>query len=460
MTNEHDERSSSNIRCHYEVLGVSSDADLSEIKKRYRKLALIHHPDKNPDNGAASQEEFLSIQAAYECLSDTIERKWYDEHRDAILRGWTTTSADENDQEYAASRHVFDITPYMYAGCFHGFDDRQERNFYAVYSQVFAQIYQNEWSQGGTTTATTNDSNPSCEYLNVPFGDSQTPWEEVNLFYQAWESYSSTMNFAWADLWNLTQAENRQTRRKMEEENKKARKTAKRTRNDDIVALVHFVKKRDPRVKRQKEWLEQQRYHREHELQQQTRLRKQQKKQAMDEWRTTTEQEKAALEEEDRLAGRIRLADLEEDYDYGGGKKSKGKKKKKKKKNREQAPSGADDDDNDDEDLEVAQEEEDEPFGACGNCQEDQNGSKLVSGLETQEFQYTTSSMQEPTQDDILLSDDEVSSDEEEEDPDEWRCECCKKDFKSRGQMENHLQSKKHKAAWKKYEAKMSQIRS
>ena len=46
----------------------------------------------------------------------------------------------------------------------------------------------------------------------------------------------------------------------------------------------------------------------------------------------------------------------------------------------------------------------------------------------------------------------ESSSEEEEE---EWRCVCCRKDFKSEGQMENHMKSKKHKTAWKKYQAKL-----
>jgi len=51
-------------------------------------------------------------------------------------------------------------------------------------------------------------------------------------------------------------------------------------------------------------------------------------------------------------------------------------------------------------------------------------------------------------------SDESLSSSEEE--PDSWRCECCRKDFKSKPQMENHLKSKKHKAARKMYEAKIT----
>ena len=42
-----------------------------------------------------------------------------------------------------------------------------------------------------------------------------------------------------------------------------------------------------------------------------------------------------------------------------------------------------------------------------------------------------------------------------EEEPDSWRCECCRKDFKSAKQFENHERSKKHKETLKKYEKKL-----
>jgi DnaJ homolog subfamily C member 7 len=54
---------------YYKILGVEKDVDENGIKKAYRKLAIIHHPDKNPDDEAAA-DRFKDIAEAYETLSD------------------------------------------------------------------------------------------------------------------------------------------------------------------------------------------------------------------------------------------------------------------------------------------------------------------------------------------------------------------------------------------------------
>ncbi|KAL8673369.1 MAG: hypothetical protein Q9168_002216, partial [Polycauliona sp. 1 TL-2023] len=62
---------------YYKLLGVEKDASENEIKKAYRKLAIVHHPDKNPDDESAA-EKFKEIGEAYECLSDAQKRARYD----------------------------------------------------------------------------------------------------------------------------------------------------------------------------------------------------------------------------------------------------------------------------------------------------------------------------------------------------------------------------------------------
>ena len=64
-------------RDHYEVLGVDRQASGSEIKAAYRRLALQHHPDRNPGNRAA-EEKFKEISQAYAVLGDDSKRDHYD----------------------------------------------------------------------------------------------------------------------------------------------------------------------------------------------------------------------------------------------------------------------------------------------------------------------------------------------------------------------------------------------
>ena len=64
-------------RDYYEVLGVGPSADLPEIKKAYRKLALKYHPDKNPGD-AEAENLFKEAAEAYAILSDSEKRQKYD----------------------------------------------------------------------------------------------------------------------------------------------------------------------------------------------------------------------------------------------------------------------------------------------------------------------------------------------------------------------------------------------
>jgi molecular chaperone DnaJ len=64
-------------RDYYEVLGVSRDAGAEDLKRAYRRLALQHHPDRNPDDPDA-EEKFKEASEAYAILSDPEKRGQYD----------------------------------------------------------------------------------------------------------------------------------------------------------------------------------------------------------------------------------------------------------------------------------------------------------------------------------------------------------------------------------------------
>ncbi|GAX11865.1 DnaJ homolog subfamily A member 5 [Fistulifera solaris] len=401
------------IQCHYDVLGVEIQANAAAIKKAHRQLALQHHPDKGGD-----PEVFKRIQEAYECLSDPAERQWYDEHRSVILQGWSTTDGTN------ANDLIFQVAPFLHPSCFSGFDDETSNGFYAVYGQVFAAIAREE-------AAASSES-----HLPVEFGNQRSDWSVVMAFYQAWESFASQLSFAWADVYDTLSEPNRRIRRAMDDANKKARKSARKDRNAEVQALVHFVKKRDPRVAQRADAMRREKLQKEAAFKREKALRKEEQKAAAEEWRQEAADRIAQMVEEDRQAGRIRLADLEDDdYEYDVGKK-KGKKKKRNKSMEQSREDGE------------LQEEKDEH--AENDIINDNNDLPNAEGDVDSHGDERSSHGEVSNEESSYVS----SEEDEEEEPDLWRCECCRKDFKSAGQMENHMRSKKHKEAFKKYQAK------
>ncbi|WP_419831879.1 molecular chaperone DnaJ [Endozoicomonas atrinae] len=66
-------------RDYYEVLGVDRSASDKDIKKAYRRMAMKHHPDRNPGDKAA-EESFKEINEAFEILSDSQKKAAYDQY--------------------------------------------------------------------------------------------------------------------------------------------------------------------------------------------------------------------------------------------------------------------------------------------------------------------------------------------------------------------------------------------
>ncbi|CAG8422616.1 unnamed protein product [Penicillium salamii] len=225
---------------YYELLGLTRAATDEEIKKAYRKKALVLHPDRNYGNVDEATKLFAEIQSAYEVLADPQERAWYDSHSEAFLG----TDGGDGDQH---SYNVRITTAEDVLKLFSKFSPRMEfsdssTGFFGGLREQFEQLALEE------RLACQWEHQDPLEYPS--FGSCDGDFETVvRPFYAAWSGFSTQKSFAWKDVHRYSEAPDRRVRRMMEKENKRLRDEAIREFNDAVRSLVAFVKKRDPRYK-------------------------------------------------------------------------------------------------------------------------------------------------------------------------------------------------------------------
>ncbi|XP_014555020.1 hypothetical protein COCVIDRAFT_103539 [Bipolaris victoriae FI3] len=226
---------------YYELLGVERNATQDELKKAYRKKALELHPDRNYGDVERTTALFAEVRAAYEVLSDDQERAWYDAHEGSILRGGT--GEEDAGEHYQGSMRVTtadDLARMM--GKFRGNVDFSDspNGFFGFVRETFEQLAREE------------EYAADYEDINIPnypsFGHKEDTYDGVvRDFYAAWNGFATAKSFAWLDMYQLSHAPDRRTRRLMEKENQKLRDDGRREFNDAVRTLVAFVRKRDPR---------------------------------------------------------------------------------------------------------------------------------------------------------------------------------------------------------------------
>lgn len=174
-------------------------------------------------------------------LSDEQERAWYDAHEGDILRGGTGEKAGED--QYQGNMKVTtpeEITRMM--GRFRSNVDYTDApsGFFGFVRETFEQLAKEE------------EYAADYEDIDIPnypsFGHKDDDYEGVvRDFYAAWDGFATAKSFAWLDVYRLSDAPDRYTRRLAEKENKKYRDDGRREFNDAVRTLVAFVRKRDPR---------------------------------------------------------------------------------------------------------------------------------------------------------------------------------------------------------------------
>jgi DnaJ family protein A protein 5 len=273
---EEGDRSQPDFTDYYELLSIEPEATADEIKRSYRKLALKHHPDKNPDDVERATKHFHKLQEAFDVLSDEQERAWYDNNRQRFLNGeFENADLDEeafesfkegNKPAKAAGTSSPGLTPRHLMRFFDpslasDLSD-SDSSFFGTYRRLFERLAEEDRAAGTypgdeESTPLPRDAYPSFGYSHTPFAADkkeetvhQTPARD---FYTFFMNFQTRKSMGWLDQYRLSEAPDRRVKRLMEKENKRARDAGKREYNDTIRALALFVRKRDPRYKAHQE---------------------------------------------------------------------------------------------------------------------------------------------------------------------------------------------------------------
>lgn len=89
------------MKKYYKILGVKKDSTQPELKAAYYAIAKINHPDVNP--GKEAEDKFKEASVAYDCLSDPLKRKRYDE------------TGDTSDPEQQDRKEAIEMIGYIFA---------------------------------------------------------------------------------------------------------------------------------------------------------------------------------------------------------------------------------------------------------------------------------------------------------------------------------------------------------
>lgn len=223
-----------------------------EIKKAFRRISLLYHPDKlrhkvshlGEEAIAETESHFKKVMKAYDILSNKKKRAAYDSIDDV-----DDTIPDE--------------------------DEVTDKNFYELFGDCFA--LNARWA--------VSDRVPRL-------GEDDAPMDDVHKFYNFWYSFKTWRDFSFDLEYDTDQAECREEKRWMERQNSKRIKARKLEESSRIRQLTDLAYKKDPRIRREKDSIKQKK-------EALKEARRQQREE--EEIRKREEEEKSRLEEERRV---------------------------------------------------------------------------------------------------------------------------------------------------------------
>lgn len=196
----------------YSLLGLENEsinATPDDVRKAYKKQALLYHPDKIETESQEEMEEanknWLRFKEAYETLTDPERKAKYD-------------STIDFDDKIPSQKEISKI--------------KEDYDFFRIFGPAF--IKNSIWS------------------VNKPvpkIGDMNTDIKKVKRFYNFWYSFKSWRDFSVEGEHNLDDAEGRYEKRQMLKENKKLKSEMILKEKARITNLVSLAYENDPRIK-------------------------------------------------------------------------------------------------------------------------------------------------------------------------------------------------------------------
>jgi len=219
----------------YDILQIPMAADSDAIKKAYHKACLKYHPDKS---GRGEEDAvFLAVKSAFDTLSDGEKRRSYD------------STVDFDESIPAGGESAKDFLK-VYGPVF-------ERNLRFAVREIPNEGKRGKKGGGGGGMVPNND-NPLEGIISCPpFGDDNTPIEQIQQFYEYWTHFNSWRDFTLKaqemTKHDLDMADNRDEKRWMAKEVDRKSKNLKKQEVARIALLVERAMAADPRLKRHRE---------------------------------------------------------------------------------------------------------------------------------------------------------------------------------------------------------------